>query len=61
MANAPKKTTINVALIFAIVAVLLVVLAKLSVITIPFLTVNAFWILLIGFCVLYAGCILKNL
>ena len=59
-ANAPTKSTITIATVLAILAVLLVILGR-GILTIPFLTVNAFWILLIGFCLLLLGCFMKKL
>ena len=52
--NAPKKLTLLISLILAGVS-----LAGIFV-TIPFVTVYAFWILLVAFCVLVAGCIFKG-
>jgi hypothetical protein len=52
--NAPKKLTFLIALILAGVSLAGVF------ITIPFISVYAFWILLVAFCVLTAGCVLKG-
>ena len=54
-ANAPKKLTIFIALILAIVAVVT------HFVPILFITPYAFWVLLVGFCLLLGGCIFKNL
>jgi len=53
--NAPTQLTAIIALVLALVA-LISVLAKIT-----FLGQYAFWILLVGFCLLFAGCILKKL
>jgi len=52
--NAPKQITFLVALILAVVGLLGII------ISIPFISAYAFWILFVGFCVLTAGCILKG-
>ena len=53
-ANAPKKSTLLIALIVAGVGVASTFVA------IPYVSVYAFWILLAGFCVLLAGCLFKG-
>ncbi len=53
--NAPKSFTLTLAIILAIVAVVGLF------ITIPFVTMHSFWILLVGFGVLLAGCLFKGL
>ena len=54
-ANAPKKLTLLIALILAGVSLVGIF------VTIPFVTVYAFWILFVAFCVLAAGCLFKGL
>ena len=52
--NAPKQLTLLIAVILAVVALIGAFVA------IPFISVNAFWILCAGFVVLLAGCLLKG-
>jgi len=53
--NAPKKITWWISLIIAIIAVLV------TFITVPFLSVNAFWVLLIAFLLVWLGSFVKGL
>ena len=53
--NAPKKITWWISLIIAIIAVLA------TFITIPFVTVNAFWVLLVGFLLVWLATFVKGL
>jgi hypothetical protein len=53
--SAPKQVTFWIAVVLAVLG-LLGALA-----TIPFLSAYSFWILLVGFIVLAAGCFLKDL
>ena len=52
--NAPTKLALLIAVILAVVALLGFI------VTIPFVSMYAFWILCAGFCVLLAGCLLKG-
>ncbi len=54
-ANAPKQMTLIIALILAGVSLLGYF------ITIPFISAYVFWILLIAFILLVAGCFIKGL
>ena len=54
-ANAPKGLTLTIAVILAILALIGHFIA------IPFVTVNQFWILAVGFGVLLAGNLFKGL
>lgn len=58
--NAPTQLTVIISSVLAAIALIALLLAKAGTI-IPFVTVNAFWILLVGFCLLLAGCFLKKL
>ncbi len=53
--NAPKQLTVLIAAILGGLALISYF------VTIPFITVNAFWILLVGFILLLAGSLLKGL
>jgi len=53
--NAPKKITLLIAVILAVVAVIGLF------VTIPFITGISFWLLTAGFVVLLAGCLFKGL
>ncbi|MBN1153709.1 hypothetical protein JXB12_02170 [candidate division KSB1 bacterium] len=53
--NAPKNITWWISLILAVLAVLGKFIA------IPFITVNAFWVLLVGFVLLWLGTFVKGL
>ncbi|MDR1761647.1 MAG: hypothetical protein LBR55_04290 [Bacteroidales bacterium] len=53
--NAPKQVTLIIAFVLAVVSLLGYF------ITIPFISAYAFWILLVGFIVLAAGCFIKGL
>jgi predicted membrane channel-forming protein YqfA (hemolysin III family) len=52
--NAPKQTTFIISVVLAVVALLSIFVA------IPFVTVNAFWVLTAGFVVLVAGNLLAG-
>jgi hypothetical protein len=53
--NAPAKITFLISLIIAIIAVIGVF------VLIPFVSVYAFWIAIIAYIVLAAGCVLKGM
>ena len=53
--NAPKSITLIIAVILAVLGVIG------ALITVPFLSVSSFWLLLVGFIVLLAGTLLKGL
>ena len=53
--NAPKSLTVWIAIILGILAVVGYY------VSIPFISVYAFWILLVGFIILLAGSLLKGL
>ena len=55
--NPPKKVTLLVSLILAVVAVL----SFLGIIPVGFLKNNAFWVAVAGYALLFLGCVFKGL
>ncbi len=59
--SAPSKGIFYVATILAIIAIVVVVLAKVGIAMPAFLVVNAFWILTVGFILLVLGVCLTGI
>jgi hypothetical protein len=53
--NAPKQLTLLIAVVLAVLGLIG------SFVTIPFISVYAFWLVLAGFVLLALGCVLKGL